>query len=347
MSANGETPGAADEAAVLEALARWQSEGAALATVIETWGSSPRPVGSQLAVSGAGRFVGSVSGGCVEGAVVSLAKEAIETHAPRLIEFGVTDTEAWALGLACGGRVAIYIEPAGGPGLAASTVGRLLEAQRGERPVARVVDLLSGAESLIEPGGQASGAPLGEAVRAAALTALEEDRPGLVPGTKSFVRPHLPAPRLIIVGATHIAQSLAPMAALAGYGVVIVDPRRAFATPERFPGVALLIEWPEPAFARLKPDQRSAVVTLAHDPKVDDVALALALESPAFYIGALGSRSNQAKRLERLKAAGVPEAELARIHGPIGLAIGALSPAEIAIAILAQITKVRRRPREP
>lgn len=333
------------EDAVLEEARRWHDEGkgAALATVIATWGSSPRPVGSQLAVSGDGRFVGSVSGGCVEGAVVLLAREVIAEGAPRTVEFGVGDEEAWAVGLACGGRVEIYVERAGGPAYPAATLARLLDACRGRRPpVARLVDLENGEESLVEPDGRTSGRALPDAAAAAARRAIRLERSALVPGTQLFVRAYNPPARLIIVGATHIAQSLAPMARLAGYGVAIVDPRQAFAAPERFPGFPLLPDWPEAAFAALAPDGRTAVVTLAHDPKVDDRALKLALESPAFYVGALGSRNNQERRLERLRAAGVPEQSLKRIHGPVGLAIGALSPAEIAVAILAEITKARR-----
>lgn len=334
----------AGDDAVLEAARRWQREsgGAALATVIATWGSSPRPLGSQLAVSGDGRFLGSVSGGCVEGAVVSLAKEVVAQGAPRRAEFGVSDEEAWSVGLPCGGRIEVYVERAGGPALSASTLARLLGACRGQEPVARVTELASGAESLVAPDGRASGAALSERAYTAAAEALRRDKPALIEDGRLFVRPYNPPARLVIVGATHIAQSLAPMARLAGYGVVIVDPRRAFAAPERFPGFPLLVAWPEEAFAGIGLDGRTAVVTLAHDPKLDDATLKLALAGPSFYVGALGSRRNQEKRRERLRAAGVDEEALKRIHGPVGLAIGALSPAEIAVSILAEITKARR-----
>ena len=157
----------------------------------------------------------------------------------------------------------------------------------------------------------------------------------------------VPAPRLILVGAVHISQALAPIAALAGYGVTVVDPRRSFATDARFPAVALTTEWPDEALTRLAPDARTAVVTLTHDPKLDDPALTVALNSPAFYIGSLGSRKTHAARLKRLAAAGFDDAALARIHGPVGLPIGALSPAEIAISVLAQITAVRRAGAKP
>ncbi len=334
----------ANEEDVLEQAAGWLAggEGCAIATVTETWGSSPRPVGSQLAVAGDGRFLGSVSGGCVEGAVVTLAKDVVESGTPQSIEFGVTDTEAWALGLACGGRVEIYIERAGGPTLSEAILSRLLDAYRVPRPVARVTNLESGAESLVEENGSVTGAVLSTETVEAARDAIAADKARVVADTRQFVRPHNPPARLIIVGATHIAQFLAPMARTAGYGVSIVDPRRAFATAERFPDTALMVDWPAEAFETLKPDNRTAVVTLAHDPKFDDVALKLALAGPAFYIGALGSRKNHAARLDRLEGEGLAPTELARIHGPIGLDIGALSPAEIAISILAEITRTRR-----
>jgi xanthine dehydrogenase accessory factor len=173
---------------------------------------------------------------------------------------------------------------------------------------------------------------------------LRSDESGILEagGGKLFAQVHNPPPRLLLVGAVHISQAMAPMAAMAGYGVSVIDPRRAFATDERFPGIDMRGDWPDEAMAALKPDRRTAVVTLTHDPKLDDPALQAALRSPAFYIGALGSKKTHAARLQRLAAAGFTPADLARIHGPVGLAIGALSPAEIAISVLAQITAARR-----
>lgn len=162
-------------------------------------------------------------------------------------------------------------------------------------------------------------------------------------GSTLFVQVFAPPPRMIIVGAVHIAQALAPMAQLAGYATIIVDPRRAFASDARFPAAEVRNDWPDEALAVLKPDARTAIVTLTHDPKFDDPALSEALKSPAFYIGALGSRKTHAARLARLHAAGFSETDTARIHGPVGLAIEAVTPAEIAVSILAQITEVRRR----
>ena len=174
---------------------------------------------------------------------------------------------------------------------------------------------------------------------------LSRDKSGIleVEGRRLFVQCHTPPPRLMIVGAVHIAQALAPMASLAGYGVTVIDPRRAFATDSRFPGIDMRGDWPDEAMTALGPDRRTAVVTLTHDPKLDDPALQTALRSPAFYIGALGSKKTHAARQGRLARAGFSPEEIARVNGPVGLSIGALSPAEIAVSILAQITAIRRQ----
>ena len=188
---------------------------------------------------------------------------------------------------------------------------------------------------------------LGATVRAACVEALRADRSRRLTnegGSSLFLQVFNPPLRMAIVGAVHITQALAPMAALLDYEVTVVDPRRAFATDERFPGVAVDTEWPDDALRRLSPDRRTAVVTLTHDPKLDDPALGVALSSDAFYIGSLGSRRTHAARLERLRARGFDESALARIHGPIGLAIGAKSPAEIATAVTAEITAKLREP---
>jgi xanthine dehydrogenase accessory factor len=222
---------------------------------------------------------------------------------------------------------------------------RLLADRAANIPVVLVTELGSGHQAIVHD----DGAPLGElALDEASLAevrrALRSDESGILEagGGKLFAQVHNPPPRLLLVGAVHISQALAPMAAMAGYGVSVIDPRRAFATDERFPGIAMRGDWPDEAMAALKPDRRTAVVTLTHDPKLDDPALQAALRSPAFYIGALGSRKTHGARLERLATAGFTPTEVARIHGPVGLSIGALSPAEIAVSVLAQITAVRR-----
>ena len=227
------------------------------------------------------------------------------------------------------------------------TLNAVLAAREAKRPAVLVSALDSGEQRLFHadaPGESGLAPP----VRAACIEALRADRSRTLPdeGEGSlFLQVFNPPLRMIVVGAVHITQALAPMAALLGYEVTVVDPRRAFASDERFPGVAVDTDWPDDALRRLAPDRRTAVVTLTHDPKLDDPALEVALASDAFYIGSLGSRRTHAARLERLRARGSHEAALARIHGPIGLAIGARSPAEIATAVTAEITATLREPR--
>ncbi len=216
----------------------------------------------------------------------------------------------------------------------------VLAAREAKKPAALVTDLSDGAQALMVDGKVKGDLDLTDAMLDGVRQALARDEsPTIVADDrKIFIHVFTPPKRLVVVGAVHIAQALAPMAALAGYAVSIIDPRSAFAMDWRFPGVTLTHDWPDEALEALPPDRRTAVITLTHDPKLDDPALKLALKSDAFYIGALGSTRTNAKRLERLGADGISAAELARIHGPVGLDIGAISPAEIAIAILAEMT---------
>ena len=208
--------------------------------------------------------------------------------------------------------------------------------------MALVTHIEGGQQAVITPQEMLGALELDAAALADVRRSLAEDRSGMIEGGY-FVHVHNPPLRLILVGAVHIAQALAPMAAIAGYQVVIVDPRRAFATDERFPGITLDDRWPDEALEDLQPNRRTAVVTLTHDPKLDDPALMVALKSDAFYIGCLGSRKTHARRLERLTEAGFGEADFQRIHGPLGHEIGAITPAEIAISALAEITETLRR----
>jgi xanthine dehydrogenase accessory factor len=219
---------------------------------------------------------------------------------------------------------------------------RLVADRAAKRPVAIVTDLDGGAQVLVRREDVFGDLALDDAVLEAARTALAGDRSGLLdlPGRRLFLQVSNPPLRLFVIGAVHISQALVPMASLAGYDVTVIDPRQAFATDARFPQVKLMDAWPDDAMATLKPDRRTAVVALTHDPKIDDPALHAALRSEAFYIGALGSRKTHAGRLERLRAAGFDEPVTARIHAPIGLKFGGRSPAEIAISILAEITTV-------
>ena len=302
-------------------------KGAALATVIETWGSAPRPVGSQLAVSGEGEMMGSVSGGCVEGAVVEEARAALVDGGSRILTFGVSDEEAFAVGLACGGTIRVLVEPVGA-GLPEAMLAEIVAARAGRRPLAYAVDLERWARRLVPAGGA-----FAERFRA--------DRSG-VEGAE-FVAIHNPPLRMVIVGAVHIAQPLVAMARSCGYDPLIVDPREAFGSAARFPGETISHDWPDEALAGFGLDSRTAVVTLTHDPKLDDPAIAAALRSEVFYLGCLGSTRTHAKRVARLAEAGFSETEIARIHAPVGLDIGAQSPAEIAISVMAEITRVLRR----
>lgn len=222
-----------------------------------------------------------------------------------------------------------------------SLLEKLLTARAENRPVALVTDLATGLQTLVHEkvveGDFGVTAEESEAI--ADLIATESS--ALV-GDSHFVQSFAPPARLVLVGAVHIAQALIPMALALGYGVTVIDPRQAFATPERFPGIALSTDWPDEALDALKPDSRTAIVTLTHDPKLDDPALQAALKSDAFYIGALGSRKTHASRVQRLTEVGFSDAEIARIQGPVGLPIGAKTQAEIALSILAQITAARR-----
>ena len=213
-----------------------------------------------------------------------------------------------------------------------SLIDQLADLAAARQPAALVTHLATGAQTIFTP----------ETADDAVAAAIADDRSGEleIDGRRCFVLVRNPPARIIVVGAVHITQALAPMA---GYEVIIVDPRGAFATAERFPGVTLSQDWPDEALEKLKPDTRSAVITLTHDPKLDDPALTVALRSQAFYIGALGSKKTHASRVERLRAAGFADAEIARIHGPAGLDIGAKSPAEIALSVLAQLTAARRQ----
>jgi xanthine dehydrogenase accessory factor len=219
----------------------------------------------------------------------------------------------------------------------------VLSARAAARPVALATELKTGLQCALGPDGMSAGdLEASGPLESAAADALRNNSPVTVDGANGpiFVQPFNPPLRMYIVGAVHIAQALAPMATLAGYEVTVIDPRGSFATPARFPGISLSTDWPDEAIGRAPPDSRTAVITLTHDPKLDDPALIAALKSGAFYIGALGSRKTNALRQDRLRAEGFDDRAIARIHGPIGLALGGRSPAEIAIATLAQATQV-------
>jgi xanthine dehydrogenase accessory factor len=327
--------------APLETAEQWFSKGRklALASVIETWGSAPRPTGSQLVIDANGNFEGSVSGGCVEGAVVSEAIEIIESGKSRILEFGVADETAWQVGLSCGGRIRVYVEPI--DEAMAKTITALNLAQRERRAAMIVSDLESGFQELLLEGGAGATAEVADEAK----RRFRSGKSGIaeIKGREVFFNAHIPAPRLVIIGAVHISQALAPMSMLAGFDTMIIDPRTAFATRERFPGIALQAEWPEEVLKTLPLDAFTALAALTHDPKIDDYPLIAALQSRSFYVGALGSRKTHAKRVERLVAAGLSPEEIANIRAPIGLNIAAANPAEIAVAVMGEVIEAFRK----
>ena len=329
-------------------LDRWLEAGqpVALATVIQTWGSSPRGVGAKMAVTASGDIAGSVSGGCVEGAVAETALQVLETRQPRLLHFGVADETAWEVGLACGGQIDVFVNPLN-PDF--YRLWRLSLAQEGAFAVAHVLSGLpgeSGKALIVRPDGSYEGELKGgqmEIVQAA-LQALQAGRSArlTLPNAEVFIEVSLPAPTLVMIGGVHIAIALAALAKTLGYRTIVIDPRRAFGSQARFPHADQLIQaWPDEALEQIQLDASCAVAMLTHDPKLDDPALMVALPSPAFYVGALGSRKTQAARRERLLAGGLDSALLERLRGPIGLDIGAQTPEEIALSILAEVVAAR------
>jgi len=323
---------------VLDEVTAWNDRGdrIALATVVDVRRSAPRAPGAKMAVNEKGEIAGGVSGGCVEGAVVEIAEGVMRGDQPQLVHFGIADSDAWDVGLPCGGEIDVWVqmyEP-----------GRFSEVTRAGGRAAEVTLLEGarpGAKLLVEADGGTSGS-LGtpelddEAVRAAGeliWTDTSERRGNL------FIDVSAPAPRLILFGAVDIAAPLCTLARAAGWRPYVVDPRGRFATAERFPdAVEVIVAWPDEAFARLGGiDPATSIVVLTHDPKLDDAALTVALRSPARFIGAMGSRRAQAARRERLLAAGMGEEELERLSAPVGLDLGAIAREETALSILAEV----------
>jgi xanthine dehydrogenase accessory factor len=320
-------------------LIRWLEAGEriALATVVEAEGSSPRPPGSRLAVTASGQMVGSVSGGCVEGAVFEVAQAVLGGEPPQRLRYSVVDESGWEVGLACGGTIEVYVEPL------RAVHHRLLAALRDEVIVGLATALEGDAHLLAWPDGTLAGdeslAPLLRPLFPGPATAL---RPA--PGGDVFLEVFTPPPTVVIVGAVHIAMPLVTLAQTVGFRVRVIDARRTFATRERFPTAdELVVAWPQDALDAERLGPQHAVVILSHDPKFDVPALEIALRSAAGYVGLIGSRSTQAKRQAALRERGFEEAELARIHGPIGLDLGGRRPEEIALAIVAEIVAVGHR----
>ena len=322
---------------------RWLARGdrVALATVVATRRSAPRPVGAKLAISAQGELAGSVSGGCVENEVYEYAQEVLAGAPPRLLTYGISDDLALSVGLPCGGEIDVFVEEARRP--LAERLMQIVESS--ERAV--VLTVLSGAdlgaELLVTEGGER----IGEAPDELAESAPELIRRGRsgvveVAGREVFADVYGPPPRLLIYGAVDTAEALSRAAQEIGWRPIVADARARFATSERLPSAAeIVVAWPDETLAQVQPDDATAIVILTHDDKFDVPMIIGALATDAFYIGALGSRRNQERRRERLLEEGVDEAALDRVSGPSGLDVGAQTPAETAISILAEIMAVR------
>ena len=303
---------------VLSELSEWTKAGeeVALATVVETWGSSPRPLGSKMVVTRSGKLAGSVSNGCIEGAIFEEAQKVLKSGQSKIAAFGVADDVAFEVGLACGGHIEVFVQPLG------LVHEHLIAMLQREVPATLRTNLVTGEAELVE------GAPSGSELAR---------RDGDV-----FVEPFRRPAHLIIIGAIHIAIPLHRLAKLMGYRVTIVDARAKFATKERFPEAdELIVAWPDEALARVSIDNSSYVVILTHDPKFDLPALRSVLGKDAGYVGAIGSRKTNQNRFDALRAEGFTEDQLARVHGPIGLDLGGRGAEETALGILAEITATR------
>ena len=315
---------------ILSELERWRSrdERMAMARVVSTRRSAPRPVGSKLIVSEHGEMAGSVSGGCVESEVVEAAREVLAGGAPRVLTYGISDDLALSVGLPCGGEIDVWVDEPD-PKL----LEQLIEISRDEQRAVYLVDLDDGTQQLMRDG---DSDVADELIRSGHSKIVE------VEGRRVFADVFGPPPRLLVYGAVDTADALCTAARAIGWHTIVADARGRFATRERLPNADdVMVAWPEDALAQVVPDHTTAIVVLTHDDKFDVPMLIGALESEAFYIGALGSRRNQERRRERLLEAGVDQAALERISGPAGLDIGAHTPAETALSILAEILAVR------
>lgn len=331
-----ETPkhqSAREEIDVLKAAQQWISRDGkvAIATVVDTWGSAPVPVGGQMAVAIDGRFQGSVSGGCIEGDVIAEAEEILAGGGPKKLTFGVADETAWQAGLPCGGQVQVLVERIDGAGGGADLIAKAIEAREGRKGLVVETRLVDGQKRVFSRGDGNLSEDILNRFYTARSTLAD------TPDGQVFVHALVPPARILIIGATHIGQVLTEVAKVAGYEVEVVDPRTAFASPDRFRGVKLHTDWPQDALPAIGLDPYTAVVALSHVGHIDDEALKVAVRSECLYIGALGSSRNHAKRKERLRAAGISDAEIARIKSPIGIDIGAQSPAEIAVSVMAEV----------
>ncbi|HTG83944.1 MAG TPA: XdhC/CoxI family protein [Gemmatimonadales bacterium] len=335
---------------VLNELERFSTQGSRLgrAVVTSVWGSAPRPEGACMVGTETGAFAGSISGGCVESAVLQEIAQSIKSGDPRLISFGVTNERAWEVGLACGGTIEVFVEPAIRQEIVAAAT------EESGSVVATVLDGGSIGRSVVIREDGTVNTPsdlawLADQIHDAALESLRTEKSRTVElplpdggRAKLFLEVFARRPKLVVFGAGHIAMALVPLAKAVGFRTMVADAREAFLTRERFPEAdELVLDWPEAAFARTGIDRATYICILSHDPKFDDPALEIGLRSPARYIGAIGSRKTQEKRRAHLREAGFKDADIDRINGPIGLDLGGRSPAEVALAIVAEMIAVR------
>lgn len=337
---------------ILADVEKWIDTGEtiALATVIQTWGSAPRKVGSHMAFTLSGKITGSVSGGCVENAVIEAGYEVLKNNQPKLLHFGVADKTAWEVGLACGGSIDVFVNV-----LNLENFQHLKSIYQNETLAIHVTviagsDKLLRKEIVITEDKQVFGSIGNEwdkQVLNLAMESLSQKTSRLVElneDTQVFISLIQPAPTLVIVGGVHIAKALVSLAKTLGYQTILIDPRKAWGNVERFPNVDLIIQsWIDEAFEKIKINSSTAIAVLTHDPKIDDPAINIALNSSAFYVGALGSKTTNAKRNQRLMDDGVSESQISKIHAPIGLDIGAQNPEEIALAIMSEVVKSYRK----
>ncbi len=333
---------------VLSDVDSWLSENysqIALATVVQTWGSAPRKIGSKMAMTTDGRISGSVSGGCVEGAVIEAGLQTLQSGIPQLLHFGVADEVAWDVGLACGGNIDIFVEKLNEPAYQFARRHILANLPGYNITVIQAPETLLGRTAVFD--GTEYWYSEQDFLATSAVPEFLPDinhsqRIMLSEDVEIFVDFFQPSPTLIIVGGVHVAIALSAMAKMLNYRTVIIDPRRSFGSQDRFPNVDLLIQkWPQKAFDNIDLTADTAVALLTHDPKIDDPALKILLNSQVFYIGALGSRKTHARRKERLSQMGFDQQKISRIHAPVGLNIGADTPEEIALAVLAEIVSAR------
>jgi xanthine dehydrogenase accessory factor len=337
-----------DDKAVIDTLTaagKWLSRDGrvALLTVVDTWGSAPVPVGGQMVVAADGQFQGSVSGGCIEGEVITAAAGVLASGKPQILSFGVEDETAWSVGLPCGGQVKVYIERLERDASGRALIDAMVDAQTSRRGLVVQTNLKTGVRTLFKRDAADLAPELAQRFRTGKSTFKE------APDGAIFTHALLPPARIVVIGATHIAQLLCEIARLAHYEVQVVDPRTAFASADRFKGVTLHTGWPQDVLPGIGIDPYTALVVVAHVAHIDDEALKIALQAAPgadyLYVGALGSQRNHTKRTERLLAAGFAAADIARIKCPIGLDIGAQTPAEIAVSIMAEVIHAVRGPK--